>query len=278
MIEFGRFRISAPLLGSFRLDGGAMFGNVPKTLWSKRVIADEENRVRLATRSLLIRDSARTILVDAGLGDKWSEKMRQIYDTQVIPPSSLEFRAEEVTDVILTHLHFDHSGGLTRFSIEKPGELELCYPQAALYLQRLNWENAQTPNLRERASYLAENVKLLADGKLTLLEGDAEICPDIWVHPSNGHTTGLQWVEVRDGERSLVYPSDLIPTARHLAVPYCTGYDMHTELLLKEKEELLSQAMQKGWIIVFIHDMDIPAATVTRDERGHYAVKEVVGC
>lgn len=274
MMTIDNFRVSTITFGTFRLDGGAMFGSVPKNLWINRIAADEENCIPLATRCLLIEIDERKILVDVGLGSKWNEKSKEIYRIKNFTFEELAFDPESVTDLILTHLHFDHGGGVSRYKQGSSGELELCFPKARVHLQQKNLTLAQKPNVRERASYLRENVEPLTRATLNLLHGTTEILPGLWVHEINGHTEGQQWIEVRGKETSVMYPSDLIPTAQHLPLPFHMGYDMCVATLLKEKEYFLTYAMERDATVVFEHDTALPAARVGKDERGHYAVRE----
>jgi glyoxylase-like metal-dependent hydrolase (beta-lactamase superfamily II) len=274
MTTFGQFTIGIHNQGYYRLDGGAMFGTVPRVIWSGLIAPDADHRLRLATNSLIIETGGRRFLVDVGCGDKWSDKLRRIYGIE--PAGPLPGGPESVTDVILTHLHFDHAGGISRRVPGADGEVEPCYPNARVHLQAANWDVARTPGPRERASYLAENLAVLERTPPVLARGSAELAPGLWVHRSDGHTRGLQWVEVRGGGTTIAFPSDLIPTSRHLPIPYAMGYDLHVELLLEEKAELLRRAVAEDWIVVFVHDPDIPAARIKIDERGHYAVREAV--
>ncbi|MDZ4784836.1 MAG: MBL fold metallo-hydrolase [bacterium] len=274
-MKFGRFELSTHNLGFFRLDGGAMFGSVPKNLWSKRIPADEENCIKLATRSLIIRDDKRSFLVDVGMGDKWNEKQRQIFAVNNFPVSDWGFKKEEITDVILTHMHFDHGGGISEWKDQAAGTIRPSYPKATHYIQTSNLETARHPNLREKASYLKENVGALDLVKTVLTNRVQEIYPDIWVHEVNGHTHGQQWVEVKDGNRSVVFATDLVPTSHHLPVPYNMGYDLWTEKLYEEKEAFLSMVMKTNSIIVFQHDPEVAAATITKDTRDHYCIKDI---
>jgi glyoxylase-like metal-dependent hydrolase (beta-lactamase superfamily II) len=276
LITNGDSRVSVHDHGSYRLDGGAMFGTVPKALWAKEIPADAENRIKLATRSLVVETGERTFMADAGNGDKGTDKFKAIFDIQNTLVSASGFDPGTVTDLVLTHLHFDHAGGATRYAPAGPPDLESRYPEATIYVQAANFENAKAPNAREKASYLKENVFPLESGKLRLTDGSEEIHPGIWVHRSDGHTRGLQWLEVRAGAETVVFPSDLIPTARHIPLAYTMGYDICAEALLAEKEDFLRRAVQGNWIVVFVHDPDIPAARVTVDAHGRFSVAEVV--
>jgi glyoxylase-like metal-dependent hydrolase (beta-lactamase superfamily II) len=275
-MRFGPFTLSVVNHGFFRLDGGAMFGTVPKVIWSKLAPPDGDNRIRLAARSLVIRAGDRVFMVDAGMGDRWTEKLRRIYDIQSLSEEASGLEPASVTDIILTHLHFDHAAGIFRGRPGTEGEVDLRYPRARVYVQAANAETANKPNARERASYLAEDVKLLERTRLVLTSGSQEIYPGLWVHETNGHTRGHQWVEVRDGEARLAFPSDMVPTSRHLPLPVLMGYDIAAGLLLEEKEALLSRAVAERWILVFGHDPDVAAGRITRDEKGHYALEEEI--
>jgi glyoxylase-like metal-dependent hydrolase (beta-lactamase superfamily II) len=277
MMKFGSLSVSAHNFGFFRLDGGAMFGSVPKNLWAKRIPADAENCIRLATRCLVVRDEAarRVFLIDVGMGEKWSEKQRQIFAIDNLPARDVGVDPQEITDVVLTHLHFDHAGGISRYR-QGTESLELVYPRARITLQHENLENAKAPSVKERASYLAENYAPLDQAELVLVEGDVEIHPGIVVHQVNGHSRGQQWIEIRGGGNALFYPTDLIPTHHHLPVPFHMGYDACAETVLKEKQQFLERARLERAVVVFEHDADLAACTVKLDERGHYAVDERV--
>ena len=275
-MRFGSFDISVFNHGFFRLDGGAMFGTVPKAIWSKLAPPDDDNRIRLAARSLIIRADGHVIIVDAGMGDRWPEKLRRIYDIQAGPEDLPGLDPASVTDVILTHLHFDHARGIFEERPGAAGEVDLRYPGAGIHVQTANYETARTPNARERASYVAEDVKLLGRARLVLGAGTREIYPGIWVHETNGHTRGHQWVELKAGGRTLAFPSDIVPTSGHLPLPYLMGYDMCAETLLREKDALLGRAVEEDWILVFSHDPEVEAGRIGRDDKGHYALRETV--
>ena len=178
-----------------------------------------------------------------------------------------------VTDVLLTHLHFDHAGGISRFG-EKG--IEPCYPGAVHFVGRDNYENAKAPNVREKASYLPENVDAVAMVSHRFTEDGDEVWPGITVHQANGHTRGLQWVNVSDGGITIVFPADLIPTSKHLPLPFVMGYDICAERALAEKEAFTANAVAEGWIVVFEHDPVLGAAKVAFDDRGRAVVAEPV--
>jgi glyoxylase-like metal-dependent hydrolase (beta-lactamase superfamily II) len=250
-----------------------MFGSVPKALWERERPADEQNRIQLVARVLFLHDARKQILVDAGVGDKFSDRERTMFAISPRPENELPFRWDQLTDLVPTHLHFDHGGGLTK---RRGDGVQLQAPQARLFLQRANWEVARAPSVRERASYLPDNVTPLTDAKLELLDGAGEILPGVAVERSDGHTQGLQWVTASTSQGVVAFPSDLIPTSTHLRLPYLMGYDMCVQTLLREKESFLRQAVEQNWIVVFAHDPEIQAARLTGDDRTGYSIAERV--
>lgn len=267
-MRIGDFTIQEVIFGHFRLDGGCMFGSVPKNLWAKSIPADSENCIHLACRSLVISHGSRRFLVDVGMGEKWNEKQRQIYGIKNTPRELWGFDPSSITDIVLTHLHFDHAGGIT--SPTPDGGVALSFPQGTIHLQRANWEHALNPTPKDKASYLVDNVKPLAQAKLSLYEGTSEIVPGLFVHRVDGHTKGQQWVEIARGDERLFFATDLIPTAHHVPLAYHMGYDVCAETLLSEKASFLERAhKEKAWVC-FQHDGDTPLAQVTRTERGQY--------
>ncbi len=271
-MKIGSYELHQIDTGRFALDGGAMFGIVPKTIWSKLNPSDDENRIDLALRTLLITGNKRNILVDNGIGTKFSEKYQKIYKidhSKYNLGSSLKrfnLKTSDITDVILTHLHFDHAGGST---YREDGELKLTFPNATYYVQKANYEWALTPNDKERGSYLKENfVPVLEKGKLQMVEGKFELIPHIDVIISDGHTIGLQLVKVSDERNTLVYCADLIPTASHIKIPYIMGYDIEPLKIMREKKELLSLACNDNWTLFLEHDVNIEAVKVKKTEKG----------
>lgn len=281
-LEIAGYRLRSVKTGTFRLDGGAMFGSVPKVLWERKSPADEHNRIELSTRSLWIEEidgKRRRAIVDLGNGDKFDEETRAMFAIETIPAASWEVDTGEITDVVLTHLHFDHAGGVSR-GVAGGDELALVFPDARHHVQRANWENARQPTPKERASYLRENVGPLEDASLELVDGEVELFPRVRTLVFNGHTRGLQGLLVGgEGEErrgALAYPSDLMPTTRHIRVPWIMGYDRCAETTLEEKTAFLERAVAGEWIVAFGHDPDIAAATIVKDERGRFGVGEVV--
>lgn len=264
----------------FALDGGAMFGVVPRPLWERVAPPDARNRIPLVTRCLLIEDGTRRILVDTGMGELWTDRERDIY---ALDRSAFDLdrelaragtRREEITDVILTHLHFDHAGGVCR-SVD--GEPALSFPNATHHLQRRNWEWAHGCSERDRGSFRQQTFSILEQsGQLSLIEGQAELAPGVEVFVSEGHTVGLQLVRVYEPEgRCLVFCADLVPTTAHLRPAWAMAYDLQPLTVLEEKTELLAQAAESGWILAFEHDPNIAACTV-REVEGEIQLAEVI--
>lgn len=268
MYNVDSYEIEAVEVDRFRLDGGAMFGSVPKTLWSKQISADEFNRIQLVCRILVVKNQSRTILIDLGMGRKWKDKEKQIYAIEYLqPPPNV---ISKVDDIILTHLHFDHAGGIS--ALDNNGEAQLVFPEATVFLQEENWKHAQCPGVREKASYLLDIVHPLKQAKLQLTHNGQEIFPGIRVYQVDGHTHGLQWVLIGQGKGAVAFPADMIPTAHHVPVPYVMGYDLSAEKTMAEKEAFLNRAATEGWIVVYEHDAETSASTITKDEKGRFMV------
>ena len=271
-MKIGNYTIRSLETGRFALDGGAMFGVVPKVLWQKTNPADELNRITLALRVLLLEGNNRYILVDTGIGHKFNAKQETIFGIDH-RHSNLEnslnelgLKPTDITDVILTHLHFDHAGGATCLKEE---QVVPTFPNAQYYVQRKNWEWANNPTEKDRASYLKENfIPLMESGQLKLLEDEGEILPDIYPWLSNGHTVGQQLIRISDGQQTLIYCADIIPTSSHLNVPYVMGFDLYPLTTIEEKKQILQQALAENWVIFFEHDPIIEACTVKESEKG----------
>lgn len=252
--------------GRFKLDGGSMFGVVPKVIWEKHHPADASNRIDLALRCLLVDHDGRRILVDTGLGDRWQDKQVGLFAIERRPNQLVAELAEagitreSITDVIHTHLHFDHAGGVMR---EKDGQLEPVFSSARHWVQQRHWDWACGPSERDRASFRPEDFAALQEaGKLELVDGLTEIFPGVRVLPVNGHTPGQQMVEFVTGQQTLVYCGDLIPFCSQIHVPWIMGFDLNPLLTVTEKKQFLSRAVEEKFILLFEHDPVFEAATV----------------
>lgn len=252
--------------GFFGLDGGAMFGVVPRPLWQKTNPPDDRNRIRLALRPLLVVTPSERILIDSGIGDKYDAEFADVYrieKTDTIEGSLARagFRPEDVTKVVLTHLHFDHAGGATRF--DSHGRPVPRFAKARYYVQRREWDLAVNPNRRSRASYLKENFLPLEEaGQLELVDGDTELVPGVKLIRTGGHTPGHQVVQVQSAGETAFYWADMIPTRAHIAVPYVMGYDLYPVETMELKEKLVQQAAQEGWVSFLEHDPDHAAGRI----------------
>ncbi|HHE55300.1 MAG TPA: MBL fold metallo-hydrolase [Caldithrix abyssi] len=278
-MKIGPYEIFTVQTGYVSLDGGAMFGVVPKVLWNKTNPADELNRIQLALRTLVINGNDRLILIDAGVGSKMNEKLQKIYNVdhqeheleQGLAEKGITF--DQVTDVIITHLHFDHVGGAT---IEENGVLKPTFPNAKYYVQGEQWYWANHPSEKDRASYMPENFKPIEEaGQLVELDGPKELFPGIEVLVMYGHTHGMQLPKISDGQSTLLYCADLIPTASHIPLPWIMAYDNNPLITLEEKKRLLPKAAEENWILVFEHDPFRPAGTVVQTEKGYALGDEI---
>ncbi|MFA6456123.1 MAG: MBL fold metallo-hydrolase [Bacteroidota bacterium] len=271
-MKIGNYTLWSIETGRFALDGGAMFGVVPWVFWSKTNPPDERMRITLAARCLLIRGEGRTILVDTGNGSKWNDKLKDIYrldNSHFALEDSLAkagVRPEEVTDVILTHLHFDHCGGSTKIV---DGKLIPTFPNATHYVQKAHWELSQNPSDRDRASFMKDDYMLLQEkGMLKFTEGEQELFPGISVIVCNGHTMAQQLPVITDGTKTLLFCCDLVPTTSHIPFPYVMGYDLRPLGTLEEKKRILPRAEQEGWTLFFEHDPETTAVTLQKTEKG----------
>lgn len=273
-MKIGKYKLVIINSGSFGLDGGAMFGIIPKPLWQKTNPADDVNRVRLATRNLLLESDSKKIIIDTGMGSKWDEKSKNIYaiDEMLSMNSALEskgLKAEDITDVFLTHLHFDHTGGST-FSVN--AKFQPAFPNAKYYVQKQNYEWAINPSDRDRGSYIKENFQPLMDeGVLKFTNGNSMFDDEIEFLVINGHTFGQQMIKISDGINTILFCSDLMPFISHISLPYIMGYDLQPLVTLEEKLKYLKLALDENWKLFFGHDPDFAVATVKKlNER--YAV------
>ena len=264
--------------GNFKLDGGAMFGVVPKVLWNRTSPADSYNRIDIAARSLLIEDGDRLILIDTGMGDKQPEKFFQHYglwgdfslDRSL---SAAGFTREDITDVFLTHLHFDHCGGAVRWNKNKTA-YELSFPNANYWSNKAHWEWATNPNDREKASFLEENLLPIEEsGRLKFIEKSeadfvAKTALGFGVLFVDGHTEKQMIPHISYKGKTLVFTADLLPTAGHIPLPYIMGYDVRPLCSLKEKKRFLDRAANENFLLFMQHDAHNPLITVQHTEKG----------
>jgi glyoxylase-like metal-dependent hydrolase (beta-lactamase superfamily II) len=270
-LTLGNFELTAIEAGRFMLDGGAMFGVVPKTLWNRYIPADDLNRIPMAMRCLLIRSKAtgRLYLVDNGSGHKFPAKMEKIYSLDYDHSdliSSLEkagVAPGDITDMVFSHLHFDHCGGTTAY--DENGSLKEVFPNATYHVNKRHWLTANNPNAREKASFFEENLKPIADsGRLNLLDDRHQFENGFHTLPMEGHTVGQQLPVLSDGTSTLVFAADLIPTYAHVPLSWVMGYDMAPVQTLTEKEAFLEEAAEKNWYLFLEHDAEHEVITIKK--------------
>ena len=257
--------------GYFKLDGGAMFGVVPKSIWNKTNPADENNLCTWALRCMLIVSGDRKILIDTGMGNKQDAKFFSHYqptETKTIAEALAQhgFKPEDITDVLLTHLHFDHVGGAVN---NENGVLKLALPNATYWVSAPHWETAIQPNRREKASFLKENIiPIKESGQLKYIDTSKDFMPGFKMYEANGHTEAMMLPLLDYKGTTVAFMADLIPSVGHIPLPYVMGYDVRPLNTLKEKEYILKQAVENNWTLFFEHDPIIECCTVAQTERG----------
>jgi glyoxylase-like metal-dependent hydrolase (beta-lactamase superfamily II) len=263
--------------GLFKLDGGAMFGVVPKTLWQKSNPADENNMCTWALRCLLIEDGKRLILIDTGIGDKQSEKFFSHYhlqgnDTLIGSIRKAGFHEDDITDVILTHLHFDHCGGAIAWNTQKDGYRPV-FKHAIYWSNAPHWQWATIPNAREKASFLAENILPIQEsGQLKFVERSGsfstEVFPNIDLLFVDGHTDSMMIPHIKYKGRTIVFMADLLPSVGHIPLPYVMGYDTRPLITLEEKGSFLDTAATENFVLFLEHDSVNQCCTLQHTEKG----------
>ncbi len=259
--------------GNLKLDGGAMFGVVPKVIWSKLYPADENNLCNWSMRCLLVDTGDKKVLIDTGMGNKQSEKFFSNYylngDDDLLTSLKISgYDATDITDVILTHLHFDHAGGAVSWNKEKSG-YQTTFPNATYHVSKSHWEWANNPNGREKASFFKENFIPVQENKqLNLIEEDQEIVPGIFLKSFNGHTDGQLIPHIKYGNKTIVYMADLLPSAAHIPLPFVMSYDTRPLITMEEKAIFLKEAAQNNYFLFFEHDIYKEGCTVTETEKG----------
>jgi len=270
-MKFGEYDCYSIDLGGLYVDGGALFGIIPKKEWALKCPADDQNRVYLKTRSLLIQGNGRNILVDTGCGTKLSAEYRKEYGIEVQPPNpdlllaEYDIDSSQITDVILSHLHFDHCGGSTTLINDN---IVPAFPNAMYYVQSEQWTEGLNPHERDKDGYLSDDFKLLDEyGILTRVDGSITLFDGIELMVSYGHVAGQQHVLVKGDDSSLFFCSDLVPTSTHIPVPWHMGFDCQPLNLFPEKDFFLRKALRANWTLFFPHDPHMAAATVKQGEK-----------
>jgi glyoxylase-like metal-dependent hydrolase (beta-lactamase superfamily II) len=276
-MHFGEIEVRHIHGGIFWLDGGSMFGVVPKPLWEKKMPADARNRIPLAANSLLVRASGQNILIETGNGTKWDVKLRNIYgfvdgDPHGEALTRAGVKPEDIDLVINTHLHFDHAGGNTKLV---NGKAVPAFPKAKYVVQRAELEHAMRPTERDRASYYAHDFEAITEaGQWQFVDGDCEVLPGISVVKIPGHNLQIQGVQIRGGGKTLMLVADLIPTRHHLPLPWIIAYDLYPLTTLETKRKWIGEIVRNGWIAAFGHDPDFPAGTL-REQDGKVVFEPV---
>ncbi len=273
--RLGAFEITLCTDGTYLLDGGAMFGVVPKSLWQKRTPADENNNILLGLNTAIVRTGQAVVLIETGIGNKQPSKMQQIHQNQALLPVSLAaagIRPEDITHVINTHLHFDHCGWNT--TLLPDGTVIPTFPNARYFAHRGEAEHGRLQLDRDRVSYLSPNYDpLIASGQMTLLDNEIirrepEIVPGIALELFPGHTASMMGVHIHSDNQHACFIGDLCPTAHHIEPTWVMGYDLDPVTCIEERKRFLACAIPRNWIVLFPHDHHTPAATISLNEKG----------
>ena len=273
--DMGDFELTVCTDGTYRLDGGAMFGVVPKTLWQKRAPADEQNRILLGLNTVVVRTGKHTVVIETGIGNKQPAKLREIHENQELLPASLAaagVAVAEVDFVINTHLHFDHCGWNT--TLQPDGSVTPTFPNARYFAHRGEVKHGHLQLERDRVSYLSPNYDpLIQSGQMTLIDGhDMVICPGVRVELFPGHTAQMMGVHIESGTEHACYISDLIPTTAHLDTTWVMGYDLDPLETKVQRKRFYQRAIPEKWLVLFTHDHRTPMARIELNEKGKQVV------
>lgn len=273
----GNFELTILSDGTYTSDGGAFFGVVPKTMWSKKVVADEQNRIVVGLNSLLVRTGKKNILIETGIGNKLSDKLIAVYGQPAKLLDNLHTAGvapEDIDIVINTHLHFDHCGWNT---VRRGDKFVATFPNAKYYVQEKEWEHGRQQLERDAISYMSPNYDpLLENGQMVLLSGDLELLPGISVRVFPGHTANMQAVIVESGGKKACYISDLIPTSAHLHPTWVMAFDLYPLQTIESRKKYYAEAIPERWLTVFTHDPQTPWGYVERDEKGKLGLAMLV--
>ncbi len=277
-MQFGDYRVEIVPDAEFRLDGGAMFGVVPRALWSRSCPPDEQNRIRLNMNCLFVEAGRERILIETGIGDKWNDKGVAIYgiDRQRSLSESVQaitgYGATEITIVVNTHLHFDHAGGNTM--LDREDQVVPTFPNARYFISHDEYEHAELPHERDRASYLPENWRPVREsGQLQLMPAGYEIVPGLTMETIAGHSRTMQCARLERGGQTLFGFADLVPTRWHVPLAWGMSYDLYPVETLEAKQRLLPQAARENWLCLFYHDPDAPLCRLVEEDGRRQAVK-----
>ena len=276
-MKIGQYDLYSIETSEFSLDGGAMFGIIPKTLWKEKLSSDRLNRVDMVTRSLLLVNGDRKVLIDTGNGSKWAKKYLDMYNIDFSKYnilSSLEksgFETEDITDVICTHLHFDHVGGNTCYQNDI---IEPTFPNATYWISKDNWALANQPSIKDQGSFISQDWEVLEKNNMIKLV-DEQFLDGIDIFFTHGHTNGLMHPIISDGNKKLFYGADIFPTHAHLPVPWVMAYDLHPTKTMLEKSKLLKKMCDEEWILFFEHDPFYQACTIEMKGK-YYGIKSIV--
>lgn len=277
-MQFGDFEIHSISDGTFKLDGGAMFGVVPRVLWERTNPPNAMNRINMGLNCLLIKTQSDIVLIDTGIGNLFDDKFATMFEIDkssslVAGLAAIGLSPDDITRVVLTHLHFDHSGG--NCSRNGADELQPTFRNATYYFQQGEFDYARQPDPRSRGSYLAQNWQAVeASGQLQLISGDQEILPGIEVIVTGGHTQHHQVVKIKSAGQTACFLADLVPTVSHLKTAYVMGYDLYPKTSMEVKERVLKQAMQENWLLFFEHDPTVRAGYLVETD-GKFKIEEV---
>ncbi len=271
-MQLGDFNLHIISAGSWWLDGGSVFGVVPRNLWGQLAAPDEQNRVQLGLNCLLVQTGEANILVDCGVGTKLSARLRQIYGVQgdegFLERLGRYCAPQDINYLVLSHLHFDHAGGASYY--EASGQLQLTFPQAQIVAQTAEWEAANSPSIRTKGSYLTENIQPLKQS-LRLVGGDVRLMEGIELIFTNGHSAGHQMVKVTSQGQTALYMGDIAPTVAHLQLPYITAFDILPEKTLMIKDAWLRRAIGEQYLVIFAHDANVAAGYLTlQQDKGNF--------
>ena len=279
-MKFGDYRVEIIPDCEFRLDGGAMFGVVPRNLWAKVAPPDEQNRIRMNMNCLFIEGAGEKILIDTGIGDKWSDKHRAMYgiERQRSLDDSLKaiagVNSPDISVVINTHLHFDHAGGNTR--LDESGKAIPSFQNARYFVSHAEYEHAEAPSERDRASYFGDNWRPMKEsGQLELKSGDYEVVPGLRMETHAGHNRSMQCARLKTDGQTLFAFADLVPTRAHVPFAWVMGYDLYPVETVEAKKKLIPQAANEGWACLFYHDPEEPLGRIV-EENGKYRVSELL--